>query len=112
MRPLHVAASHAQGVLIIDWGDGARSAYPLRGLRAACPCAECRGGHEAMADPGSPDLLLQPQPEGRSAELQSLEGVGNYAAQPIRTDGRSFGVCSREYLRQLSPDSLADGRVA
>jgi DUF971 family protein len=99
-------------MVIIDWDDGARSEYPLRGLRAACPCAECRGGHEAMGGSGSPDLLLQPLPEGRSSELQSLEGVGNYALQPTWADGHSFGIYTWDYLRQLCPGNVLDGRAA
>lgn len=103
MRPTRVAASRSRGVLILDWDDGARSEIPLRGLRAACPCAECRGGHAGMGEPGSPEMLQRPLPEGWSGELTQLEGVGNYALQPVWSDGHSYGIYSWEYLRQLSP---------
>jgi DUF971 family protein len=110
MRRIHVAASWARGVLTIEWDAGVRSEYLLRGLlRAACPCAEYRGGHEAMGGPGSPDLLLQLLPEGRSAELQSLGDAGNCTRRPTWKDGQSFGIYSWAYLRQLSPGCALDG---
>jgi DUF971 family protein len=109
MRPSRVAASRSRGVLILDWDDGTRSEIPLRGLRVACPCAECRGGHAAMGGPGSPDMLERPLPAGWSAELQSVEAVGNYALQPVWSDGHSYGIYSWEYLRELSPGGLPGG---
>ncbi len=103
MTPKHIAVSRSRRVLIIDWEDDHRSEYPLEGLRAACPCAECRGGHEGMGEPGSPELLSQPLREGQSAELESLEMVGNYALQPVWSDGHSYGIYSWSYLRALCP---------
>lgn len=99
-------------MLTIEWDDGTRCELPLRGLRAACPCAECRGGHEGMGVPGSPDLLLQPLLEGRSADLTSIQGVGNYALQPTWSDGHSYGIYSWEYLRQLCPGGIPGGTGA
>jgi len=109
MRAAQVAASRSRGLLIIDWDDGSRCELPLRGLRAACPSAECRGGHEGVGGPGSPDMLQQPLPEGRSAELESMQGVGNYAIQPVWSDGHSYGIFSWEYLRQLCPEGKVHG---
>lgn len=109
MRPARVTASRSRGVLIIDWEDGPRSEVPLRGLRAACPCAECRGGHAGMGEPGSPAMLDRPLPDGWSAELQSLEPVGHYAIQPVWSDGHSYGIYSWEYLRQLCPGDEVPG---
>lgn len=96
-------------MLIIDWDDGTRSELPLSGLRAACPCAECRGGHAGMGGPGSPEMLRQPLPEGWSAALESLQGIGNYALQPVWGDGHSYGIFSWEYLRQLCPGGEVHG---
>ena len=112
MRPLGVAASRSRGVLTIDWDDGSHCELPLRGLRAACPCAECRGGHEGMGGPGSPELLDQPLRDGWSAELKSIEGVGHYALQPTWADGHSYGIYSWEYLRQLCPGGAPAGSGA
>jgi DUF971 family protein len=78
-RPVNIAASRSRGMLLIDWDDSHHSAYPLAGLRAACPCAECRGGHENMGRPVSPDMLQRPLSPSQSRELESLEIVGSYA---------------------------------
>lgn len=102
MRPKNIAASRSRGLLIIDWENGQQSEYPLAGLRAACPCAECRGGHEQMGLPGSPAMLQTPLAPGQSAELERIEVVGNYALQPIWKDGHGYGIYSWDYLRGLA----------
>ncbi len=102
-RPKRIAASRSRRLVIIDWDDGRQCEYPLAGLRAACPCAECRGGHENMGLPGSPEMLNAPPPAGSSTELQSLEPVGNYALQLVWKDGHSYGIYSWDYLRELCP---------
>ena len=103
IRPTSIAASRSRGVLIIDWEDGHHSEYPLAGLRAACPCAECRGGHENMGLPGNPEMLEQPLRPGASGELEGLDQVGSYALQPAWKDGHRYGIYSWPYLRQLCP---------
>lgn len=100
-RPTRITASRSQRVLRIEWQDGDSCEYPFDGLRAACPCAECRGGHEGMGGPGSPDLLEIPLTSKQSAELEQIEPVGHYAIQLIWKDGHSFGIYTWEYLRQL-----------
>ncbi len=102
-RPKKVSASRSQGLLFIDWEDGHHSEYPLAGLRAACPCAECRGGHEGMGKRGSPDMLEIPLARAGSTKLDRLEGVGNYALQLVWMDGHSSGIYTWEYLRELDP---------
>ena len=103
MRPSSVLASKSQGELRIVWEDGHTSRYPLAGLRAACPCAECRGGHEGMAQPVTPDLLTARRMEGPAVELLSLEAVGNYALLPVWADGHRFGIYTWDFLRRLCP---------
>lgn len=100
LKPKAIRASRSKGVLEIDWEDGHPSRYPLRGLRAACPCAECRGGHAGM---GKPDMLELPMVETRSAELASMEMVGNYALQLVWKDGHSHGIYTWDLLRGLCP---------
>lgn len=102
-KPKDISASRTRGVLTIEWEDGLRCEYPLRGLRAACPCAECRGGHQNMGMPGAPEMLEQPLKPGASPELVSMELVGNYALQLSWADGHSYGIYSWEFLRQLCP---------
>lgn len=103
MRPKSVQASKSHAELVIVWEDGHQSRYPLAGLRAACPCAECRGGHEGMAQPVSPALMKAKAVSGAAAELVSLEAVGNYALLPVWGDGHRYGIYSWEMLRRLCP---------
>jgi DUF971 family protein len=103
MRPKNVQASKSRGELVIVWEDEHESRYPLPGLRAACPCAECRGGHEAMGQTVTPALLTARTIEGAAGELVSLEAVGNYALLPVWADGHRYGIYSWEMLRRLCP---------
>jgi DUF971 family protein len=103
IHPSAIRASRSRGVLMIDWADGHHSEYPLRGLRAACPCAECRGGHAGMGKAGTPHMLELPMVESRSSELVSMEMVGNYAVQLVWKDGHSHGIYTWELLRQMCP---------
>ncbi len=89
--------------MTIDWEDGLQCEYPFQGLRSACPCAECRGGHENMGGPGSPEMLEIPITPMQSAELDRIEPVGRYAIQLIWKDGHAYGIYTWEYLRQLCP---------
>ena len=102
-KPKAIRASRSRAVLEIDWEDGHQSMYPLRGLRAACPCAECRGGHAGMSATGSPDMLELPMVESRSAELTGMERVGNYALQLTWKDGHNYGIYAWELLREMCP---------
>ena len=103
MKASRIAVSLSRWLLIVDWEDGHHSEYPLTGLRAACPCADSRGGHAGMGAPGSPDMLEIPLRPAQSAELVSLEMVGNYALQPLWKDGHGYGIFSWGYLRALCP---------
>jgi DUF971 family protein len=103
MRPKSVQASKSRAELFIEWEDGHESRYPLAGLRAACPCAECRGGHEGMGQPVTPDLMRSRVVEGPAAELVSLEAVGNYALLLVWADGHRYGIYSWDMLRRLCP---------
>jgi DUF971 family protein len=103
MRPKSVEASKSRGELFILWEDEHESRYRLPGLRAACPCAECRGGHEGMGQPVTATLMTARSIEGAAAQLISLEAVGNYALLPVWGDGHRYGIYSWEMLRQLCP---------
>jgi len=103
VKPKAIRASRSKAVLEIDWEDGHQSVFPLRGLRAACPCAECRGGHAGMGAPGSPGMLDLPMVETRSAELVSMAHVGNYALQLVWKDGHDYGIYTWELLREMCP---------
>jgi DUF971 family protein len=51
----------------------------------------------------TPDELRRPLAPGQSAELDTLDAVGNYALQPRWKDGHSFGIYTWDYLRHLCP---------
>lgn len=104
LRPRNIQVKKGEGKLVIDWNDGVRCEYPLAGLRSACPCASCVGGHENMGKPGSPDMLEIPLMDSRASQLQDANLVGNYALQLTWMDGHSYGIYRWEYLRELCPE--------
>jgi DUF971 family protein len=102
LRPTGITLNKTDSVLEIAWSDGAVCRYPLAGLREACPCVECRGGHEFMGREHDPKDILELKPR-RSYTITSLELVGNYALQPTWDDGHHTGIYTWEYLRRLCP---------
>src|SRR5947209_4414206 len=86
--------------LILDWSDGVRAVYPLRFLRAQCPCASCRDVREQRSsDPFRvlPSHLLEP-----NSELAGVEPVGRYGMRLRWGDGHDTGIYTYEYLRELA----------
>ena len=102
LMPSNITLNRADGYLEITWVDGKICRYPLSHLREACPCVQCRGGHEFMGMEFAPENILVLQP-ARSYKVQGLHPVGNYALQPIWDDGHSTGIYTWEYLRHLCP---------
>ncbi|MEA4909839.1 MAG: DUF971 domain-containing protein [Chloroflexi bacterium] len=101
--PKSITANRQIGELMIEWNDGHTSHYPFGLLRAACPCASCRGGHENMhaePDAGVFDVHLPDSPQTR---LQRIEGVGSYAITVEWEDGHHYGIYNWHYLRLLCP---------
>lgn len=107
-RPTGITLDKTAGVLIIAWADGATCRYPLNNLREACPCVECRGGHENMGRAGDPDHILALTP-ARSYKIDRIELVGNYALQPYWEDRHYTGIYTWEYLRRLCSPLDAPG---
>lgn len=97
----------ANQYLEITWSDGKVCQYPLSHLREACPCVECRGGHQYMGLKYAPDNILSLTPS-RSYELKALTPVGNYALQPSWDDGHATGLYTWEYLRHICPPEVED----
>jgi len=96
---------HDNAFLEIIWSDDSTCQYPLSHLREACPCVECRGGHQFMGMQHAPDDLLALTP-ARSYAIVEIHPVGHYAIQPIWNDGHSTGIYTWEYLRYLCPDNI------
>jgi DUF971 family protein len=102
IRPTGVDLDRRAGELRISWNDGRVCVYPLSHLREACPCAECRGGHDRMGAAYDPEHILALKP-ARSYNVENVEMVGNYALQFSWDDGHHAGIYSWEYLRRLCP---------
>jgi DUF971 family protein len=105
-RPIDITADRNQKTLTAKWADGHVSIYPFALLRNACPCAECRGGHENMRSEPEPDMFTIPLLDARATELRNIAGVGNYAINLEWEDGHHFGIYNWHYLRALCPCSI------
>ncbi len=107
IRPANIDLDRAAGELRIQWSDGRSCAYPLSHLREACPCAECRGGHERMGSAYDPEHILVLTPK-RSHTVQNVELVGNYALQFVWDDSHDAGIYTWDYLYRLCPPEKQD----
>ncbi len=101
VRPTGVTADRNERVLIINWSDGRSSRLSFAGLRAVCPCVECKGGHDNMGGP--PDLDVMRSAKDDDLNLESVEAVGSYALQFQWSDGHWTGIYTWEYLRLADP---------
>lgn len=102
VKPSGITVNKNEGYLEITWSDGLICKYPLDHLREACPCVECRGGHQNMGREHDPDDILKLTP-ARSYKLVDLQMVGNYAIQPFWDDHHHTGIYTWDYLRRLCP---------
>ena len=102
IRPTSVTLNKTDGYLEITWSNDRICQYPLSELREACPCVECRGGHQFMGREFDPANILVLKPK-RSYAIQALDRVGNYALQPSWDDGHHTGLYTWDYLWNLCP---------
>jgi len=109
LRPTGITADRNQSVMTISWNDGHVSAYPFGLVRNACPCAECRGGHDKMGSVPDPDVFEIPLSVGPTARMRNLEAVGAYAISIEWEDGHHHGIYTWRYLRALCPCSECRG---
>ena len=100
-RPVRLAADAAAQALTVEWADGHVSVYSYEGLRRACPCAECRGGHANMAEPVDPVVFHLPSL--MTYEIEELRPAGHYALQIVWGDGHGSGLFRWEALRGYCP---------
>lgn len=105
-KPTGITLNRAAKKLIVNWSDGRVHEYPLDLLREACPCVECRGGHENMGTKPDVDSLLLTIPliRQKSYKIAKLTPVGNYALTPEWTDGHNSGIYTWQYLYDMGRD--------
>ncbi len=101
--PAAIKANRTTRILTITWNDGHVSGYPFGLLRAACPCASCRGGHENMRAEPDPEVFTVNLPESAATRMKKIEGVGSYALTIEWEDGHHYGIFNWYYLRRLCP---------
>jgi len=103
MRPTGITANRQTRQLIIGWEDGHESQYTFTFIRDACPCAECRGGHENMGTLPDAALYDRMDVDIPATRLRNLEAVGTYALTFEWEDGHHYGIYNWNYLRAICP---------
>lgn len=96
-KPADVKVDRQTRQMIIRWNDGEVCHYPFDGLRAICPCVECKGGHAHMGGP--PDRAALYQTPATDLTVEGAQAVGAYAIQFQWSDGHWTGIYTWEYLR-------------
>ena len=102
-KPTGITADKSSRKVSISWDDGHASLYPFGLLRAACPCASCRGGHQNMRPEPDADVFVLPMVESASTRLSTVKPVGAYAVTMVCEDGHDYGIYNWHYLRALCP---------
>lgn len=108
--PQRVTLDSKAQTLTIDWADGHRSVFPLDGLRRACPCVACQGGHAAMGALPDPEVFVVPSL--MTWRDVRVEPVGRYALRLVWDDGHDKGIYSWERLRAMCPAERRPERPA
>ncbi len=90
--PQSITVHGKSRVLEIGFSDGATFRIPFELMRIYSPSAEVQGH-----GPGQEVL----QTGKRDVELLELQPVGNYAVQPVFSDGHDSGIFSWDLLYEL-----------
>lgn len=102
-KPTGITANRQTRELTVTWSDGHTSVYPFSLLRAACPCASCRGGHEYMRAEPDEKVFTMNLPDSPQTRIRKIEPVGSYAIMFEWEDGHHFGIYNWHFLRRLCP---------
>jgi DUF971 family protein len=105
-RPQSIAVERTAGLLRVGWLDGHVSEYPLRWLRAHCPCATCREERRVAALNTDPLRLHTGPPP--STEVANAMLVGNYALRLTWGDGHDAGIYPFASLRASCPCAVCN----
>ncbi|RME05589.1 MAG: DUF971 domain-containing protein [Anaerolineae bacterium] len=108
-KPAGIRVDTSARRLSIRWSDGHESVYSFTFLRDACPCAECRGGHENMGVLPDAEVYQRPEEESPRTQLQDVQPVGGYAINLAWGDGHNFGIYNWDYLRAICPCEACRG---
>ena len=103
MKPVSITAQRERREVEITWDDGLTRLYSFSLLRAGCPCAECRGGHEKMSETPDPSVFEADLPDSPATRLKTILPVGSYAISFVWEDGHDAGIYRWDYLRALCP---------
>jgi len=101
--PRGISADKKNIELTITWSDDHISSYTFSLLRYACPCAECRGGHDRMSAEPPGEVFYMPVEDSPATRLTNIEKVGSYGITVEWEDGHYFGIYNWHYLRALCP---------
>ncbi len=88
-QPVALTVRRQSRVLEIGFSDGSEFRIPFELMRVYSPSAEVKGH-----GPGQEVL----QTGKREIDVLALEPVGNYAVQPMFSDGHNTGIFSWDYL--------------
>lgn len=89
---IKVVVHRVSRVLELEYSDGRSFRLPFEYLRVYSPSAEVRGH-------GPGQEVLQVGKE--DVTIQTMETVGNYAVQPVFSDGHNSGIYTWDYLYYL-----------
>ena len=98
-----ITANRPSMEMTITWGDGHVSIYPFSLLRAACPCVQCRGGHENMKAEPDTGVFAVNLEDSPATHLANVKATGSYAITIVWEDGHDYGIYNWHYLRALCP---------
>lgn len=101
--PTNITANRPALEMTINWDDGHTSIYPFSLLRAACPCAQCRGGHENMKAEPDPGVFSVALEDSQKTRVSTVKATGSYALTIVWEDGHDYGIYNWYYLRALCP---------
>jgi DUF971 family protein len=104
--PNRITANKNNCELMIIWNDDHASTYPFSLIRNACPCAECRGGHDQMSTEPPGEVFYMPIEDNPATRLKKIENIGSYGITIEWEDGHHFGIYNWHYLRALCPCSI------
>lgn len=91
--PVDVSIERERAVTI-SWSDGLSATFPLAELRAACPCAACRGVREQGGSPWPP-----PNRPDAPLAIVDAELVGAWGISVRWSDGHDTGIYPWDRLR-------------